>query len=256
MITKNDLQISEPIIKPITPNISKAVIRNIKGNSDNIYVFKSLLSKNNHTEYILEINNKTQYQCTSLIDSINKVLTIENDMERINVLEKLDKEKYMDNKIYKAMIINFNNKGDFLGKAVLCQNFSTVVDALNEANTHKCSQYDIIQVKEYDASKSNIMAFDNEKDTGTLVYRDASTAIFAMKAEFQILCNNYDDFEGTMSYYLNCLKDKSFEDLRFNEIVDYLTDEELNDLLAEYGDDEFFYYKDGKAISIDEDLDK
>ena len=77
--------------------------------------------------------------------------------------------------------------------------------------------------------------FPSKKDT-----------IKAIEDAFAEACKD-DSFEGTMSYILDCLIDRTFEE--WNSLSDrlfQLSDKEINELLIAHGDDECFVFKNGK----------
>ena len=72
-------------------------------------------------------------------------------------------------KFYKVAITNIY-MGKPLGPSVLCQNFSSVQSALEEAATHSFGERTVVEVREYDANENSIVAFGNPADTGATVY--------------------------------------------------------------------------------------
>lgn len=80
---------------------------------------------------------------------------------------------------------------------------------------------------------------------------------------FEQYKDEYEDFEGTMSYFYEIMKSDEFvpefktNDERFVHNVfknNFLSDREINELLKEYGDDECFACRHGELISIDEEI--
>ena len=83
-----------------------------------------------------------------------------------------------------------------------------------------------------------------------------------LENEFQ-KANEYEDFEGTMSYLIDTIKDGYYElealpqaeantkDGEENKL-NSLTDEDINELLDEYGDLEYVKCVNGELISVDD----
>ena len=80
---------------------------------------------------------------------------------------------------------------------------------------------------------------------------------------FEQYKDDYEDFEGTMSYFYEIMKGDEFvskyktDDERFVHIIfknNVLSDREINELLKEYGDDEYFACRHGELVSLDNEI--
>lgn len=59
----------------------------------------------------------------------------------------------------------------------------------------------------------------------------------------------YEDFEGTMSFMLGCIKDGSFDEWNYlKDAVSALSDDQVNSILEEYGDDEYMVCVNGSLV--------
>lgn len=74
---------------------------------------------------------------------------------------------------FKAMIHNYV-KGQSLGECVLFENFESLEDAVNAAESHKYGDTSIIKVRKYTRVKylPTIVAFGTKFDTGRLVFKE------------------------------------------------------------------------------------
>jgi len=68
--------------------------------------------------------------------------------------------------------------------------------------------------------------------------------------EFKVACESNEDFEGTMSFMLDCIKDGSFDEWDYlKDAVNALSDDQVNSILEEYGDDEYMVCVNGSLVS-------
>ncbi len=163
--------------------------------------------------------------------------------------------------MFKAMIESVVN-GENIEKTVLCENFDRLSDAIKAAEDVRDALFEdayskkqvavsVIEIREYPDGQNNVVAFNLEGDTGSLMYRDAEEAMSIIDDAFIAICNEDPEFEGTMSYMFDCLFNESFEDMaHLSEIARLLNDDDVNYLLTKYGDDEYFVCKDGELQEV------
>ena len=67
--------------------------------------------------------------------------------------------------------------------------------------------------------------------------------------EFEVACESNEDFEGTMSFMLDCIKDGSFDEWDYlKDAVNALSDDQVNSILEKYGDDEYMVCINGSLV--------
>lgn len=158
-------------------------------------------------------------------------------------------------KFYKAAISNIVDGKD-IGTSLLVQDFNTLNAAIKEAETHKVGEMAVIEVREYNVvpDETIIVAWNNPNiDSGETVYRDVEPILQALRDEFERFCEEDGDWEQTMSYMIDSIKDKTFPEWEhLHDAVELLHDDEINDLLSEYGDLEYMKCEDGKITEQDE----
>ena len=154
--------------------------------------------------------------------------------------------------LYKACIDQFMESGKGAGSSVLVEDFDTLEKARRAAKAFVLSDLSVITINEYDLSRSNVIAFESDKDTGTTVYRYTKGVREALENEFEATYNS-EDFEGTMSYLIDVIKDDCFEELHYlRGPVSKLTDDEINRLLEIHGDLDYKKCVNGVLVDVDE----
>lgn len=78
------------------------------------------------------------------------------------------------NKFYMACLTRILSDGSPDTGMVLCKDYSYKKAAINAAKRLSYRNEDILEIREYDASKSNVIAFGSPSDTGQVAYRDIS----------------------------------------------------------------------------------
>lgn len=69
--------------------------------------------------------------------------------------------------------------------------------------------------------------------------------------EFSKARNENESFEGTMSYMIDCLINRSFDEWNWlSDRLWQLRENDINSLLKKYGDDEHFVCKNGKLVEV------
>jgi len=158
-------------------------------------------------------------------------------------------------KFYKAAISNIVDGKD-IGTSLLVQDFNNLNAAVKEAETHKVGEMSVIEVREYNVvpDETIIVAWNNPNiDSGETVYRDVEPILQALRDEFERSCRENEDWEQTMSYMIDSIKDKTFSEWEYlHDAVELLHDDEINDLLSEYGDREYMKCENGKIAEQDE----
>ncbi len=156
---------------------------------------------------------------------------------------------------FKAAITQITKEGECAGTAVLVEEFDTLREAVAVAEGLKISDFSIIEVRSYGFSAAHpyiVVCFGElSQDTGALVYRDASGIKKAVVSAYERALYDDTDWESTMSYTLECMKEGSFEEWEHLKTpVSLLTDSEVNELLQQYGDDRYFVCKDGCLCEV------
>ena len=78
-----------------------------------------------------------------------------------------------------------------------------------------------------------------------------ANTIWRIEDEFSKARKEYEDFEGTMSYMLDCLINRSFDEWSWlSDRLWQLKESDINSLLKKYGDDEYFVCKNGKLVKV------
>lgn len=150
---------------------------------------------------------------------------------------------------YTAYIHSFNDKGEVSSRKFF-GDFSKKDRAVKSAfaqHTDRC----IIEVRR---SNPKVHRESFEDRTNEVVYRNIAFVWSYLQARMDKFYDYDDAPEGTTSYFLDCILDKSFEELSdLYEIVRYLTDEEINRFLAQDGSDEYFRCVNGKLVALDKE---
>ncbi len=87
------------------------------------------------------------------------------------------------NKLYKACLTRILSDGSPDAGMVLCKDFYYKKAAIKAAERTGYHDEYILEIREYDARKSNVIAFGSLSDTGQVVYRDIS-GVKALFEEF------------------------------------------------------------------------
>lgn len=180
-------------------------------------------------------------------------------LEIVSPNEIHKEDKTMDRKFYKAAAIQITDDGKNTGTSVFVPEFNSLKDAERFAREHLLSDLSIIKIREYEASKTNVIAFDMPQDTGKQVFRDVSGIKARVIDEFKKAHEKYDDWEDTMSYMIDCIKFSSSSSHGFEADFDYLynaidllTDEEVNEILSFDGSDEYMKCENGSLVPVNE----
>ncbi len=163
--------------------------------------------------------------------------------------------------IYKAAVSNIvdgkNIGGENSKGTLISEDFNNLVSAIKGAEDFRVkSGLSIVEVRRYDFINNDIrIAFDDPKvDSGIVVYRDVKQVMQAVRNEYEKSLKEDNDWEGTMSYMLDCIKDNSTDEWNYlHDAVSLLSDEEINELMDETGDREYMVCVNGriKDVSVD-----
>ena len=153
---------------------------------------------------------------------------------------------------YKTFIEQVTSGGRYVGASVLVEDFETLEAAKRAGAHYRITPLSVVEVREYDLSKRAVIARGSEADTGKVVYRDTKNIIESLQKEFRKALHENDGFESTMSYLLDCIKDRSFPEWDYlHDAVELLTDDEVNDLLEKYGDRQYMVCVNGELQSVE-----
>lgn len=133
--------------------------------------------------------------------------------------------------VYKSLIANFVN-GVCVGKQMLPERFSDMQEAITVALDNRLNDLSVIEVRQFQVESEQVVGV-------TTVYRNVEGIINALKKEYEVAFPG-DLFEGSMSSLLGYIKDGMFGDWDYlRDPVSMLSDNEVNALLNEYGEDGF-----------------
>ena len=158
---------------------------------------------------------------------------------------------------YKTAIYQIAENGTSAGCAVLGNVYTMKAAAVKAGEKLKLTPLSIVEVREYGTAPGRaIVAFGQPSDTGKTVYRNVSGVYKALSDHFKKL--REEGADGSMSYMLGTLilapTEDTFEQAMFKNAVLNLTDGEINDLLAQYGDDEYMVCRGHELFSKSDDI--
>ncbi len=153
----------------------------------------------------------------------------------------------MDNKFYKAGVHQIDERGKYVESFASLKMFPDINSAL-EREKMFAFPMSIVEVREFNSPYCATLPFDSGKP----VYRDISGILKALEKKFASFRDEKGS-EGTMSYFLDCIKSRCFPDLVYlYDAVKLMNDEEVNKLLYEHGDSEYAKCVDGQIVSVTE----
>lgn len=160
---------------------------------------------------------------------------------------------------YKAAATQIAKDGEIVGVTVFTKDFNSLQKAESYAKDHILSPLSIIEVRKYDADKTNIVDFSGHQDTGRQILRDVSGIETQLIQEFEVALKEDKYWDSTMSCMIDCIKGADPQDPDptdwdyLKDAVNLLTDEETNGILAYDGSDEYMICVDGKIVEAPEE---